>query len=292
MADYFQCSLKWLFQRVFSLENVRLETSLMPSNISGEVYHAVLHQFFTEIKNKRLAEPADSAQGKVLPRHYRELLERSINKVFDGFSPHDMSALTARLLRASKKDFQYHLENCLAGFISSFAGYSVTGSEIEYTLDKNTFILKGTVDCLLEETTPDGEKKYIIVDFKLKNLPKRADCSGESENGLSNFQLPMYITLTEENEKYKVYTALFYSILDSKIEVIIGEEGVPRDSDEYKKITDEFNDKTRQFSKEISSGNFTVFEADSRICYACNYNRICRTVYIIDRGKNITAGNN
>jgi hypothetical protein len=298
MADYFQCSLIWLFNRVFSLENVQAEASFMPALISGEVYHAVLHHFFTEIKNKnqKLAEPVDTENGKALPQPYRELLAQSIDKIFDLFpildadSKTKMSALTARMLRASKKDFQHHLEECLSQFLCRFAGYGIAGSEKEYTLDKNTFFLKGKIDCLLERTTPDGGKEYVIVDFKLKNPPKFADCSGESENGLSDFQLPMYITLTEENKKVKVYTAMFYSILDCKSEVIIGEEGINRESEEYKKLMDEFNKRMQQFYEDISSGNFSAFESESKNCLDCNYRRICRTVYTIDRKKNLSRG--
>ncbi|MCL2759911.1 MAG: PD-(D/E)XK nuclease family protein, partial [Treponema sp.] len=50
LQTYFQCSLKWLFQRVFSLENLQIETSLMAENISGTVYHAVLNEFFDKLK--------------------------------------------------------------------------------------------------------------------------------------------------------------------------------------------------------------------------------------------------
>jgi hypothetical protein len=108
----------------------------------------------------------------------------------------------------------------------------------------------------------------------------------------------MYITLTEENENIIIDTALFYSIIDLKGEVIIGtiqdavtKKVIPKKEDEriirgnewYNKIFNEFNEKVLQFSKEISTGEFSVFEANHNNCYSCNYNRICRTTYIINR---------
>jgi hypothetical protein len=310
LKSYFECSLKWLFDRVFSIENVPVETSLMAENISGLVYHAVLSNFFNEIKkkNEKLPEPVRNEQGNLLPQPCRRLLENSINEVFSGFpylKPDDrtkMSAITTRLLRAGKKDFQYHLENCLVNFLSYFAGCSIFATEIYYQIDRDSYILNGFVDCILKEPSQD---KYIIVDFKLKNMPRRSECTGE-EDDLSDFQLPMYITLTEEKEKVKVYTALFYSIIDAKSEVLTGsvqdentgnvipkkeEDRIIRDSEKYNGIFERFNKKTQQFAREISTGNLSVFETDNKNCYGCEYHRICRTVYIIDCKKNISLGN-
>jgi hypothetical protein len=307
LQSYFQCSLKWLFERVFALENVQIETNLMQENITGLIYHAVLNKFFTELKNNNeiISEPVYTDFGISLPSVYRKLLKRSIDEVFEFFpvikqneSNRDVriSILTSRLINAGKKDFQFHLENCLAGFLSFFAGCSVAGTEALYKAEKNSYLLTGTVDCILKEISGNTENNYIIVDFKLKNLPKRKDCTGENNNALSNFQLPVYITLAEENNKYAVNVALFYSIIDSQPEVIFGDiknkytevtipkkEKIIHGSELYKKIFKEFNEKAIQFSQEISSGNFTVFETKSGNCFECDYQRICRTVYVIDR---------
>jgi hypothetical protein len=302
LQPYFQCSLKWLFNRVFALENVQTETSLMTENISGLVFHAVLNYFLTELKNKNevLLKPDCTGFGLALPEVYRNLLEQSIISVFESFpglksgEKPQMSALTARLLQKEKKDIQYYLENCLAQFLSYFAGCRVTGSEISYEAEREEYILKGIVDCILK----DSSDNYIIVDFKLKRIPARADCTGEEEKGLVNFQLPMYVTLTEENEKVKVFTALFYSILDLRSEVLVGtvqdviekkvlpkkeDERITRDSEQYSRLINEFFEKTEQFSQETTTGNFTVFESKNKNCYDCEYLRICRTVYIINR---------
>ena len=310
---FFQCSLKWLFERVFKLGNVQIETSLMAENLSGLVYHAILNHFFTELKNKNetLLKPVYTDFGLSLPAAYQKLLEHCVNAVFDCFpalkldGKTQMSALTARLLRAGKNDFQYHLESCIARFLSFFSGCRVAASEISYQLERDSFLLGGIVDCILKEppNEPETSGKYIIIDFKLKNLPDRDDCTGEGENGLSNFQLPMYITLTEENEKVKIYTALFYSILEKRPELLIGtvkdvntgnvfpkkeDDIIIRDSELYNRIFDEFNKKTKQFSQEISTGNFTIFESKNNNCFNCDYRRICRTAYVIKRNKAIS----
>jgi len=311
LQKYYQCSFKWLFENVFAIENARIETSLMAENLSGLVYHAILNNFFTELKNDSpLLGPAQTDSGLSLPPSYRALLEKSINKVFDCFpllksdgSP-QMSALTARLLRAGKDDFIYHLDGCLSSFLSFFVGYRVAGSECSYKYEEDTYILNGFVDCILKETR-ESTDKYVIVDFKLKNMPARRDCTTDEETPLTDFQLPMYITLIEKNEQFDVYTALFYSILDQKPLVLFGtirdgnanknipskeEEQIIRNSERYMKIFNEFKNKTEQFTKEISSGNFTVFPLENNDCYNCDYQRICRTVYIIDRENNNSLG--
>ena len=313
LNNYYQCSLKWLFQRILGIENEQIEANLTAEHLSGIVYHAALDMFFTKIKERDepLASPVYSDQGIRLSLSYRELLQDCVNKIFDGFpsiqtneeagKKTQMSSLTSRFLRAGKKHFLFNLENCIARFLLFFSGCAVSGCEVSYKAPRDSFFLNGKLDCILK----DKDGKYIIVDFKLRYLPKRGDCTGDGEDGLCDFQLPMYITLTEENEKIEIGTALFFSILHSAPQVIIGkvmdaqtEEILPKkkedvilhDSDMYGQIMKEFGKRTLQFADEISTGKFTVFEQDSKVCYACQYNRICRKVYAIKIEKNLYWG--
>ena len=329
MESYFQCSLKWLYNRVLALENVQIEANLMAENIAGIVYHVILNLFFTEIKkqNEVLLKPVFSGQEPALPDSYQKLLKNCVNKIFSAFPSlqteeetgkadeppnnhvkrQQMSALTARLLYAGKKHFHFHLEKFLTRFLSLFAGYHIFGCEIPYQAKRDIFFLNGKIDCILEEPRKETENeknisggKLVIVDFKLKWMPQRDDCTAEGENGLANFQLPMYTTLAEENIKSEIHTALFFSILNLTPEVIIGtvndintntiipkkeEKRILRNSEIYNKIFEEFNAKALQFAEEIKTGKFSVFENKYNECYNCKYNRICRTAYIINREK-------
>jgi hypothetical protein len=101
-----------------------------------------------------------------------------------------------------------------------------------------------------------------------------------------------------------VHTTLFFSILELKPEVVFGavqngktktlipkkeEDRILRGSERYKRIMAEFNQKAQRFTDEIRSGDFSVFETDFAECNKCDYHRICRTVYKIDRNKNQTS---
>ena len=284
-------------------------------NISGIIYHAALDMFFSEIKDKDepLAAPVYSDRGVELPSSYRKLLQTCVNKIFDGFPSiqtqtneedvkrTQMSSLTSRFLRAGKRHFLFNLENCIARFLSLFSGCCVFGCETSYKAPRGYFFLNGKLDCILK----DKDGKYIIVDFKMKYLPNRGDCTGEGDSVLCDFQLPMYITLVEEKENIEIGTALFFSILNTVPQVIIGkvtdtrtEETFPKKEEDvilhnssmYLQIMKEFDNRTLQFADEISTGKFTVFEQDSKVCYSCQYNRICRKVYAIKIEKNIPLG--
>jgi hypothetical protein len=313
LGPYFNCSLQWFFERVLSLENIQIEANLMTENIAGLVFHAALNLFFSELKKNKdiLAAPAYSGESRrdspSLPESCRDLLGRSVNEIFSAFprlSPDGkpvMSALTARLLRAEQKYFHSRLEQCLAVFLSYFAGYRVIGSETSYQAERDSFFLNGIVDCILEDARENSENRgnVLIVDFKLRRLPDPADCTGESETGLANFQLPLYLCLAEENENRPVHTALFFSITDVKPQVLFGmiqngrthaclpakeNDRIMREGDFFQQIMNEFEEKTERFVREISRGEFFTFKPEFEKCGACNYQRVCRTTYKIDRG--------
>ena len=305
MKLYNKCSLNWLFNRVLELENIHIETSLMDRNISGLIYHAVFAAFFTELinKNEPLLKPEFDDNKAVLPQKYKKILLDSIELIFNCFpalKPEgraEMSSLTARLLQSSKSNYHFHCEYFIKQFLLYFAGCTVVGCEKPYKTENDKYILNGFIDLILK----DKDGKHIIVDYKTKSTPHRSECDGKDENGLSDFQLPVYITLIEENEKFKVYTALFYGIVTAVPNVIIGhitnietdktipgkeKDLIEYDSKQYHIIFDEFIKKAEKYADEISSGNFTVFPENTNACFDCDYHRICRTTYVISRENN------
>ncbi|MCL2444011.1 MAG: PD-(D/E)XK nuclease family protein [Treponema sp.] len=311
MELYNQCSLNWLFNRVFNLKNTRIETSLMADNVRGLVFHTIFEDFFNDFKNKNtpLPQPAHSESGKTLPPSSLKLLYNIIDNVFNSFpalkpgGQSIMSSLTARLIFSAKDNYKNQCEKSITRFLSFFAGCSIIGCEQYYQLEKETFILRGSIDIILK----DASGKYIIVDYKTGDTPKRKECIIEEGNELTNFQLPVYITLAEENEEIKINTALFYSILQADPEVIIGtiqdintnksypyykNDHIEHGKEQYNLLIDTFNKKTKKYALEIINGNFSVFPKKSNECMSCDNKRICRTVYVINRENILSMENN
>jgi len=306
LEKYYQCPLIWLYDRALNLESVSFETDLMPYTLSGLVYHALINEFLNAIKEKdaKLLPPVSINGSPALPDSYNALLLMSLNKTFNTFpnSLHDddlmMSAIAARLLRAQRDEFFYNLKNFLAAFVSYFSGCEVISTEAWHSVTSpDNYALNGRIDCILK--TPSGQG--IIIDFKTKSMPDIDACNGTGENGLSNFQLPLYVTLAESGGKHetlKIYTALFFSIIDQKPQVLFGriedtlnetmvpkkdDDVIARDCERYNAIMKEFNEKILRFVDDIGSGKFLKFQNDFEKCRQCGYKRICRTDYWICR---------
>jgi len=313
LGVYFKCPLQFIFSRVLKLQNVEIETSLMANETAGLVYHKIINLFLEELikKGETIAPPLfknNTYSRYILPKPYRDILSEKTEKVFNSFpclsddkndNP-EMSMLTTRLLRAEKELFFSQLENFLVKFISFFAGFSVVATEGGYTLNKNFYYLNGHIDCILEDNREDSESpgSLVIVDFKTRYMPPLQDCIGVE--GLADFQLPMYIRLAEKEFGKKVSAALFFSILDTKPQVLFGviqdalsggvipkkeQDRITRDSDEYKRIMDEFDKKAEQFATEILNGTFAFSPSHWELCQECGYNRICRTLYKVSQGE-------
>jgi hypothetical protein len=222
-----------------------------------------------------------------------------------------MSALTARLIRAEEETVLLRLETLLTNFLAYFGGYRVLGSEVSRQLERDSYYLNGTVDCLLEDIRDNSDLKgsAVIVDFKLYNVPKRPGCTASGDEGLTNFQLPLYTALVEENEKKPVHGALFFSIVKAEPQVIFGliedgrtgklspyrekdriiRSGCPdgdedtEGADQFLSIMNEFRAKADQYAGEIREGNFSTISTSFKKCAGCTYNRVCRTTYAVGR---------
>ncbi|MDR0710694.1 MAG: PD-(D/E)XK nuclease family protein [Spirochaetaceae bacterium] len=332
MKPYYECALRWLFENVLSLENVRMEASVMAENILGSVYHAVLDRFF-----KTLQEQANGVLGVAinnnptdnnsindnsinsnsindnpandnlingnLPSGYCKLLSDSVAAVFDGLPAlpggwFGISALTVRFLNAQRRTVLRQIEIFIAALLRYFGGFRVLGSELTCTADEQEYYLYGKIDCLLEDIRDNSEKpgELVIADFKLNSMPSKKPCTGQGENGLEDFQLPMYITLTEKTTGRPVETALFFSITRAEPGVIFGSirDGAGgkektglvysgAEDDPFGVVLAEFKSKAAQYAKEALSGNFTTVSTSEKKCFSCAYHRVCRTVYAVGR---------
>jgi len=313
LGVYFKCPLKFIFERVLKIQNVEIETSLMANETAGIVYHKIINLFLEELmKEGEVIAPPLSKNNTypkyILPKPYRDILMDKTEIVFNSFprlsDDRDdkpvMSMLTTRLLRAEKDLFYSQLEKFFAKFILFFAGFSVAASEGRYTLGKKFYYLNGHIDCILEDRRKDSKDNgsLVIVDFKTKKMPPLSDCIGLND-GLRDFQLPMYIRLAEKEFGKKVNTALFFSIVDAEPEVLFGaiqdsisgkiipakdQDRVTRGSDEYERVMGEFDKKAEQFATEIINGTFAFSPSHWELCQECGYNRICRTLYKVFQG--------
>jgi hypothetical protein len=310
MKPYYKCALLWLFGNVLSLENVRMEASVMAENVLGSVYHAALDHFFKAVQKRSngvLALPVNNNSiNNNLPAEYYKLLSDSVAAVFDALPAlpgeySGISALTVRFLNAQRRAVLRRLEIFMAEMLRYFGGFKVLGSELTRTADEQEYYLYGKIDCLLEDIRDNSEKpgELVIADFKLNSMPAKKSCTGRGEDGLEDFQLPMYITLTERNAGKPVETALFFSITRAEPGVIFGsirdvaggraKTGLVysgAEDDPFESVLAEFKSKAAQYAKEALSGNFTTVNTNERKCFSCAYHRVCRTVYAVGRERN------
>ncbi|MDR0400024.1 MAG: PD-(D/E)XK nuclease family protein [Treponema sp.] len=304
LEPYYFCSAFWLYERVLRLESRRTETALMAENITGSLYHAVLDRFFKSLVEQggplALPRAAEAGEAGALPPGYSRLLAAAVREVFDGLPllPGErvpLSALTCRFLRAQERALRGQVEILLRALLGYFAGCRVVGSELNYQIEEQDYRLTGKVDLLLsdereESETPGG----IIVDFKLNSLPDRRACLGEG--GLGNFQLPLYLTLTEESGGEPVRAALFFSILKTDAAVIFGRvrdsfsgkrkpgrQPVFREGEDgrFDAVMAEFRAKVRAYARDIGGGTPAAPNAGEEHCGACGYRRVCRTLYAV-----------
>jgi ATP-dependent helicase/DNAse subunit B len=297
LKNYYYCGVKWIYESVLKIQEAEIDAELMKDTVIGNVYHAVLKEFFTAlITTGDTVLLAPQKNGNLLQTYYA-LLQNCIHNIFNGLpklkgSQEILSPLNVTLLQEEKDGIVELLSFFLAAFFDLFAGYSITASELplhDDTACEHAYLF-GIIDCVLQD---QSSVDTAIIDFKKSSLPLRKACVGEN---LEDFQLPMYVRLAEANKYPLVTTALFMNIVKGEKRVIFGSvtsstdnrrtpkndnEIIDRSRDKCNEILETLLKKAEQFACEVRSGKCSTVCTQESQCFECTYRELCRTSYIV-----------
>jgi len=177
------------------------------------------------------------------------------------------------------------IEHLLELEAANFNGYEV--SELELRVDRKAgdLLINGVIDRV--SVSPDGEP--VIIDYKTNYLPEQISAEDLAEVPLSEFQMPLYIKLYEEDADVKekasrkVQGAFFYSVNGRRIKAVVGETASGRskapDREGYEPFLEAAEKQIEEFGCKVKALDFTPREIRIRDCLGCTYKTACRTVY-------------
>jgi hypothetical protein len=299
LKEYFDCGVYWIYNSLFGIRPIPTDVSTMPPTVMGNIYHAVLKEFFDGLISNNELVLQELDPQTVLSEAYSKKLTRSVDAVFSRFpmlaGSTPLSPFAVTILDAQKQGVEQSLEYFLGAFLDLFAGYTIQASEKELIYGGlSDAVITGRLDCVLLT----GENRTAIIDFKKYTLPTRASCISQD---LKDFQLPLYTLLSEANNYSEVSTALFMSILKKEKQVILGSVSsvstnktypaknsiIERSGANGKELIDLTLAFVNRFVNEIQEGSCTTISSDFAKCFACNFRKLCRKTYNIAGKRNI-----
>lgn len=224
LKSFYTCPLQWLFSRVLRVREYTADASVVDDVFIGTLYHEIIRRVLDTYKEARL--PLSLKDGR-LPLETEASVKNSVHDVITGLPDScglgsDLSPLTVESFRMQETSIVQKLTDFFYEFIGWFSGFFVLETEKTLTLESENRILKGTIDCVLENAASGS---VCIVDFKTGDTPGFAECIKLPESELSDFQLASYIELYESSARSagdRVETAGFFSINNKEPTAIVG----------------------------------------------------------------------
>lgn len=292
---FYECPRKWLFQYAPKLSEEDNSAELVDKFLIGNINHKVFENYFIALKKLNLpihTEFNSETNEGALPENYRLILSQSIDKAIN--NPKNNPYLQMQLLQTTKNTFD-NLYESVHLFSKIFEGCKVISTEDEYVYepeDKN-YILKGRIDCLLQNPV---SKEYFLVDFKAsaKGIPDKNMYFIEDECPKPDFQIPMYVDILKYSQNIKISNAAFYNVSNSECVSVFGTELARRmgvNPDTVKDLTgfeptiNKVHEFIDNFADSIYKGNFNINPdvTDFQTCSACAFKAICRRTFIVNR---------
>ena len=278
---YHECSAKWLFRKVFGVEEFSLEAELLDDISLGLLYHRILQGLFGRIKSKDRTFKASN-----LDTYKAWALE--ITKAAIEEEPAFKGPLAIPLVLPQAAGMAKKLGSLLDLEAKYFDDFEVAELEYPVRIDSGDFNVRGIIDRI--SISPEGD--LYIFDYKTSWLQEQTAMEDLDEVSLSEFQMPIYIKLCEKfcNETWgtdtelKVNGAYFYSIKRKKLKAAMGEikprsrSKVP-DRDEYELFLEAAENQIEEFSEKVNALDFRPGRIRFTDCIKCDYKTMCRTVY-------------
>ncbi|MDR3146492.1 MAG: PD-(D/E)XK nuclease family protein [Treponema sp.] len=276
LTNFFACPAFWLYRKIFGLEVFSLEARLLDDTSLGNLYHEILRELFTRIRNTdRIFKP------QRLEEYYAWL--RSCTDEAARRYPAFQGPLAVPLLVSQAAAITKKLREVLKTEANYFPGYAVAELETVIESAQGGILFKGKLDRV--SVSPDGEP--CIIDYKTGAAPSaRASTEGE-DSPLENFQIPLYIKLYEDAHAAAVGGAFFMSVNKHDITAVVGspkgKRGMSRDA--YQPTIEALEAYIERFVKAVTDMDFSPPELRYNTCLSCDFRTLCRTTYGLNAGE-------
>jgi len=268
---YYNCSLSWLYNRVFAAEEFSLEAALLDDTSLGILYHKVLEKIFAKIKNEDRV--FNSGRLDAYRNWALDITKEAIKE-----HPAFRGPLAVPLVFPQAAGMSKKIERLLELEANNFSGYEVSELELRVNRRVGDLLVNGVIDRI--SVSPDGAP--VIIDYKTNYLPDQTAAEDLPEVPLLEFQMPLYIKLYEENGR-KIQGAFFYSVNGKKIKAVVGETASGRSKapgrEEYEPFLSAAEKQIEEFGRKVKALDFTPRDIRIKDCLACAYKTVCRTVY-------------
>jgi RecB family exonuclease len=278
LNTFYRCPLSWFYGKIFEIRRFSLEAELLDDKSLGNLYHEIVRNLFDRIKRESgVFDPARLGE-------YREWAaacaqEAALNyRAFEG-------PLAAPLVGAQARAISKKLVRLLDLEKQYFPFYGVEATEewIETVLETEPgpVVLNGKID----RVSVSAGAEPVIIDYKIRETPNKAESTKTAETELEDFQIPFYVRLYEATHKNsKVEGAFFISIYNNELTAVIGKPSGKKGHtrEEYQKTLDSLEGYIRNFTAFLGAPDFSVFEKNIRTCAGCEYKKICRTAYSLN----------
>lgn len=284
LGTFSVCNARWFLSCILEIEVLDSDAELMNERNLGLLYHNVLKNLYERIHNtdgvffanhmetyrtwaQEFAAGAASEHAEFKGPLAAPIIDSLVQKI------------TAGVCGILEKDCEM-----LDGFIPDFL-------EDDIAFSLNGLYYNGKIDRI---SRLPSDNTLVLIDYKSGKTPRPVDYNAENEAMISDFQIPMYIFLTEQSPEspYKgqpIEYAWFGSIKEGDYRPIINGGDISHgrkrgmvSREEFEPAMKAFHKMTEAFSKAVKDGDFTrPKDLSWSVCNACEFKRICRTTYSV-----------
>lgn len=308
MKNFFPCPRKWIFSNVIKLKEDSLDTDLMQIYDMGNINHKILELFMKNYLNSGEPLPVTNKEGAFDDEVEIAEIVRGIAAavISDNSQEYALSPLTNKMLSNQLEDIVLTIMNFLHTFcqknvppekISSksktcgYGGCFVRGVEKGYDAEneESGFNYYGKIDLLLSSSKENEALGWTIIDYKNSKIPSNKAIQLDENGRLEDFQMPMYITLVQKNEKVQdIDVARFYSIKSAETHCAVDINTKDSDLAAFEPEIKTFEKYAGTFAEDVSDGNLAPDSQKVDVyndCAKCNFKSVCRFNYVVSGRK-------
>jgi hypothetical protein len=273
LNPFFTCPAFWFYRKILGLKPFSLEAQLLDDASLGLLYHEILRNLFCEIREQ------DGFFQSAHIDDYRSRLVRITAlaarqyRAFQG-------PLAVPLLVSQSAAIVKKLSVLLKTEAKYFDGYTVGALEQRLCVEQGGMLLNGIIDRI--SVSPGDEA--VIIDYKTGGSHSKKASTGTEDDDLSDFQIPLYIKLYEEQTGLRTAGACFMIINSHDITAVVGSPGRKRGHtrEEYQKTLDALEKKLEQFRRSVEELDVAPRTFSLKNCLDCDYRTLCRTSFSLN----------